>query len=58
MRVWLGLGLVAVGFIALPGNEGTGSGTTTAKEGMWQADFATARRLARSSGKPIFAVFR
>jgi hypothetical protein len=58
MRGWLALGLVALGFVAVPGNGGNGFGPAVPKELSWQTDFATARRLARLSGKPIFAVFR
>jgi hypothetical protein len=49
----LGLGLLA-GEVA----ETAGLAAPAAKEELWLSDFATARRVARLSGKPIFVVFR
>jgi len=54
-RAWLALGFICV--VAWPGHDGTSFGTDTLAP-SWQTDVATARRLARLSGKPIFAVFR
>jgi hypothetical protein len=50
---------LALGFgflVEMPLTSGSGNGTT--KNDPWLVDYATARRVARQSGKPIFVVFR
>jgi hypothetical protein len=52
MRSWLVLAVAILGLFGLHG------GSAGPKGSPWHSDLATARRLARQSGKPIFAVFR
>ena len=49
----LGVVLVSHGVGSVPGGEAPAS-----KGPVWLDDYAAARRAARLSGKPIFAVFR
>jgi hypothetical protein len=58
MRRRLALCLASFGLMALPGPPVSISGPPPSQKFSWQTDVATARRLARSSDKPIFAVFR
>ena len=58
MRRRLVLAWLSLGLVLWPGNHGARSAPAGAGPPPWQTDVATARRLARLSGKPIFAVFR
>jgi hypothetical protein len=58
MRSRLAVVLVSVALLSMLDNEDGGADAAAEKATAWQTDFATARRLARLSGKPIFAVFR
>jgi hypothetical protein len=58
MRRWL-IG-IALGLLLLTwGSPAIGQHTTEpARQAGWLTDYAAARALARSSGKPLFLVFR
>jgi hypothetical protein len=58
MRYGLVLGLLSLAVIT-PGAGSVPGGDTPPRKGpVWLDDYAAARREARLSGKPIFAVFR
>ncbi len=58
MRYGLVVTVVGLGMLA-QGGEGTrGADEATGGGPAWLSDYAAARRAARESGKPIFAVFR
>ncbi|HYT87322.1 MAG TPA: hypothetical protein VEL76_01255 [Gemmataceae bacterium] len=58
MRYCAVAGAIGLGFLLAEISLAPGSAGSAAKNGPWLVDYATARRAARLSGKPIFVVFR
>ncbi len=56
MKAWLVCGLLAAGVGGLHGLAEPAKEST--KEPIWLTDYEQAKKVARQSGKPLFAVLR
>jgi hypothetical protein len=52
------MGMVVLGLLVVGGPAVPDSGGGADAEARWLTDYAAARQAARTSGKPIFVVFR
>jgi hypothetical protein len=58
MKGWLIGVVLGLGPVTLVGAEAAEPGERNNQATGWLSDYATARTVARQSGKPIFLVFR
>jgi hypothetical protein len=58
MKQWLIPGLVGLFAVTMPSGATAPSMAADKKEHVWLTDYAAARQLAQTTGKPLIVVFR
>lgn len=58
MNSWLVGGLLSLSCLIPTTDTGALGGAAPAKEPVWLADYAAARKIAQDEGKPLLVVFR